>query len=58
MNHYHVDYYQPESGGSFEIITGGAEQWFWQACFPGCIPDGDLMGPFDSLSQTIEDIDS
>ena len=57
MNHYHVDYYQPESGGSIEIMADESGQYYWQACFPGCIPDGDLIGPFDSLSQTIEDID-
>ena len=20
--------------------------WYWWACFPGCLPDGDAMGPF------------
>lgn len=57
MTHYHVDYYQPKYGGSIEIMADESGQYYWQACFPGCIPDGDLMGPFDSLSQTLEDID-
>lgn len=20
--------------------------WYWRSCFPGCLPDGDDMGPF------------
>ena len=20
--------------------------WYWWACFPGCLPDGDAIGPF------------
>ena len=20
--------------------------WYWWACFPGCMPDGDPVGPF------------
>jgi hypothetical protein len=33
-------------------IEGG---WFWQACFPGCLPDGDPMGPFASEADAIAD---
>ena len=25
--------------------TGG---WFWWACFPGCLPDSEPVGPFDT----------
>jgi hypothetical protein len=35
-----------------EGIQGG---WFWQACFPGCLPDGDLNGPFDSYAEALAD---
>ena len=35
-----------------EGIAGG---WFWQACFPGCIPDGPPMGPFDSREAAVAD---
>lgn len=46
-------------GGSFEVFrfTRGPRMglippmesgWYWQACFPGCLPDGDPFGPFDS----------
>lgn len=29
--------------------------WFWQACFPGCLPDGPPMGPFDTRDEAIDD---
>lgn len=33
--------------GSFEVfwldVTPG---WYWHACFPGCLPDGEPSGPF------------
>jgi hypothetical protein len=35
-----------------EGITGG---WFWQACFPGCLPDGPPMGPFDNYAAALAD---
>lgn len=29
--------------------------WYWQACFPGCLPDGDPVGPFGTEQEAIED---
>jgi len=29
--------------------------FYWQACFPGCLPDGDPMGPFQTEVEAIED---
>ena len=25
--------------------------WYWWACFPGCLPDGDPMGPFETENE-------
>lgn len=33
-----------------EGIEGG---WFWQACFPGCLPDGEPMGPYKTRKEAI-----
>jgi len=33
-------------------LTGG---WFWQPCFPGCMPDGDPTGPFETRAEAIAD---
>jgi len=29
--------------------------WFWQACYPGCLPDGDAIGPFETQAAAIDD---
>jgi len=52
----------------FWIPTGGDEGdwededgdpmpsgWYWWSCFPGCLPDGDPMGPFATEAEAIED---
>lgn len=31
------------------------EGWYWQACFPGCLPDGDPIGPFKTESEAMQD---
>ena len=35
-----------------EGITGG---WFYWYCFPGCMPDGDMFGPFASYKDALAD---
>lgn len=45
------------SGTSFEVFHVDAEHvqhsaeptqvgWYWWPCHPGCLPDGDIAGPF------------
>lgn len=46
--------------GSFEVLfvdecPDGSPGWYWRACWPGCLPDGDECGPFDSYEQAIMD---
>lgn len=31
------------------------EGWYWHACFPGCMPDGEPMGPFETEDEAIAD---
>ena len=31
--------------------------WYWHACFPGCMPDGEPVGPFAYSQQAHEDAD-
>lgn len=35
-----------------EGITGG---WFYWYCFPGCLPDGEPIGPFESQAAALAD---
>ena len=55
-----------ETYGSFETFftCGSFEQdssesfpagFYWQACFPGCLPDGDPSGPFETEQDAITD---
>jgi hypothetical protein len=29
--------------------------WYWWACFPGCMPDGEPSGPFANEAEAIAD---
>jgi hypothetical protein len=47
--------------GSFEVFyfaDNGEDEsagWYWHACFPGCIPDGDPSGPFVTSREAYDD---
>ena len=28
--------------------------WYWWSCFPGCVPDSDPFGPFDTEAAARE----
>ena len=51
---FHSNCTGPDSGHwiSGETIQPG---WYWWACFPGCLPDGDPAGPFESEQDAIDD---
>ena len=61
--------FTPEDGvdpfGSFEVFYGYPEHdmgkasgWYWQSCFPGCLPDSDAIGPFQTEAEAIADANS
>lgn len=29
--------------------------WYWWSCFPGCLPDGDPIGPFETEEDAVQD---
>ena len=29
--------------------------WYWWSCFPGCLPDSDPFGPFETESAALAD---
>jgi hypothetical protein len=29
--------------------------WFWRSCFPGCLPDSEPFGPFDTYADALAD---
>ena len=32
-----------------------APGWYWWPCFPGCMPDGDAVGPFETERDAVID---
>ncbi len=36
----------------------GPRGWYWQVGWPGCLPDGDLSGPFKTEAEAIADANS
>ncbi len=52
------------NGTSFEVFEntaalGGFQPfepgWYWWACFPGCLPDSEPNGPFDTEADAYLD---
>lgn len=29
--------------------------WYWWPCFPGCLPDGEPSGPFETKEEALQD---
>jgi len=67
MSYYHFQAADAEPFGSFEVFyvetwethsTDFSAGWYWQACFPGCLPDGEPCGPFDSEAEALADAQS
>ena len=29
--------------------------WYYWPCFPGCLPDGDAIEPFESEAEAVQD---
>jgi len=43
-----------------ENVYGGDDAadyvgWFWWACFPGCLPGSEPMGPFNTEAEALAD---
>ncbi len=38
--------------GDYKPIRPG---WYWWTCFPGCLPDGEPMGPFSTSYRAYAD---
>jgi hypothetical protein len=41
--------YESEDG---EPLEAG---WYWWSCFPGCLPDGEPNGPFETEEEALSD---
>lgn len=55
-----IETFQGESGylgytGEWELQP---DKWYYWTCVPGCLPDSDPIGPFDTEQQAIDDAQS
>lgn len=42
----------------FHITEDGEDRgagWYWWVCLPGCMPDSDAMGPFETEADALAD---
>lgn len=48
---------------NYQVALSGTEHefqlyepgWYWQSCFPGCLPNGEPNGPFDTEELALAD---
>lgn len=45
--------------GSFEVFWHAGDDenqrgWYWQSCFPGCLPDSEANGPFETSADAFD----
>jgi hypothetical protein len=44
-----------EAAVSVKVHKTAHVGWYWQSCFPGCLPDSDPCGPFDTEAEALAD---
>ena len=59
MSYHQFENETGEAFGSFEVFWDDGEPvkpgFYWWACFPGCLPDGEPFGPFETEEEAIKD---
>lgn len=51
-----AEVFYAEAGELDEYFEGASlEGWYWWACFPGCLPDGEPNGPFETEEEARAD---
>ena len=48
-------HYSDPKRTSVEGDVPAAPGWYWQACFQGCLLDGEPCGPFGSEAEALAD---
>lgn len=42
-------------GDDSGVVQTDRVGWFWWTCFPGCLPDSEPNGPFDTEAEALAD---
>lgn len=48
----------PEAGSYDMEGNAPTPGWYWWPCFPGCMPDGEAIGPFETSEAAYADLDN
>jgi hypothetical protein len=48
-------FYMSQDDIDMESFSDAVPGWYWWSCFPGCLPDGDPVGPFDTEEEALQD---
>ena len=43
------------SADDFDADGPNEAGFYWHSCFPGCMPDSDPFGPFDTEAEALKD---
>lgn len=46
---------EPHCSGDDDDNECRGDGWYWWACFPGCLPDSDPVGPFATKAEALAD---
>ena len=44
-----------EMGREIGCAADNPAGFYWWHCFPGCLPDGDPVGPFETEAEAVAD---
>ena len=52
-----LEVFYANEGGMGEDEDGNelGAGFYWWACFPGCLPDSEAMGPFETEAEALAD---
>lgn len=50
-----VFYISQREAGDTGVWSDFPPGWYWWACFPGCMPDGEPNGPFADMDDAVRD---
>jgi hypothetical protein len=39
------------------VISVGDKVWWWWWCFPGCLPESDVFGPYDTVDDVMKAVE-
>jgi len=54
-NDYNPQVFDEDSLGECEVSNTFPPGFYWWSCLPGCLPDSDPFGPFETEQEAVAD---